>query len=180
VTRKKASGRTRRPVKISLIANRVARAKTIRTRTGLNWAALIQRWAALNALYGHEHGVPEERRLMDCIAKYFAEDSARRLLSRYADEASELIRIPPGDMRYESDHPSFRRRASEHASEFADERKSAVNRLAHLAAIMYQVRSNAVHGDKTSKSTRDRKLFAAVCEILGGLVPALEDAMQTT
>jgi hypothetical protein len=161
------------------VRDRVIRAKRIRTRSGLNWTAFTQPWAAFNHLYAQHRGDTERDWVMNFIRDHLNEVSADRVLDAAATPIDQLLELPPGDMRLNVDEDRFRARSRRHAAIVRDATQGAIERVAHLAAVLYQVRCNLLHGDKDPISTRDRRLVRACAQILDELLPELEASILT-
>lgn len=161
------------------VRDRVIRAKRIRTRSGLNWTAFTQPWAAFNHLYAQHRGNTERDCVMNFIRDHLSEVSAERVLDVAAKSIDRLLELPPGDMRLSVVDKRFRVRSRQDAAVVRDATQGATERMAHLAAVLYQVRCNLLHGDKDPISTRDRRLVRACSQILDELLPELEASILT-
>ena len=82
-------------------------------------------------------------------------------------------------MRFNVQDDRFRARATRHAAIVTDVTQVAVERVAHLDAVLYQVRNNLLHGDKDPVSARDRRLVRACAHILDELLRGLEASIMT-
>ncbi len=72
--------------------------------------------------------------------------------------------------------PSFRAASQRYAAMYRNKKESSVSRLAAVAAVLYQIRCNLIHGSKDPELERDRMLVTESLAILAALVPALEQA----
>lgn len=127
----------------------------------------IGRWIGFNTIYRVHPGATERDRLMECVRGMLTGLDAGRILSELDPAIAYLGSRPPGNMRYRASDPEFRARTSKDMGVAQDASRPAVERLAHLIAVVYQIRCNLFHGQKGLASSRDRRLVRIGDEILG-------------
>lgn len=114
---------------------------------------------------------------MEFVSATLSSADAAEILNECSAEIAQITEIPPGDMRYDEGHPSFRQRGIRSAEIILAVGGDPVDRVAHLAGLIYQIRSNLIHGDKDPVSRRDRRLVSASCAILDSVLRVLERSM---
>jgi hypothetical protein len=144
----------------------------LRTRFPPEWARFLQLWAAFNAIYGGEQDSKERARVKSCIRRHFSEREARNILSRTDIAIGRIVAIPPGDMRREQGDPDFRRKTRELVRTY-NRTKNALEKLAAVGGILYQVRCNLAHGSKDPFDPRDLMLVRESVRVLEILVAEL-------
>ena len=153
-------------------------ATRIRTRSPRDWPEFCSLWMAFNAIYQGEPDARERARLMASIRGNFTETSARRVLRASTASIKNILSIPPGNLLLNRWDPNFRAASLRYAAMYRNKSETAVGRLAAVAAVLYQVRCNLVHGSKDPSVPRDRMLVAESVAVLRSLVPALEAAAE--
>jgi len=148
----------------------------IRTTAPAEWQEFSNLWMAFNAIYGGEPDRKERSRVIAAIRKHMGTRQALAVLRRITRRVDRLLAVPPGNMMIESWDPSFRAASQKYAAMYRNKKETAVSRLAAVAAVLYQVRCNLIHGSKDPQVERDRMLVAESLAILTVLVPALEQA----
>jgi len=129
------------------------------------------RWIAFNALYRGYFNGSEREQLMACVRDCVPDAVAETILSHLRQEIDFLRSLPPGDMRFWSDPKRFRVRSITDMAVVSDATRAAGERLAHLVAVVYQVRCNLFHGEKNPAHLRDHELIRSgdrVLEVLLG------------
>lgn len=152
-------------------------ARRIRLNQGLEWGQFTSQWMALNALYNAVEGPSERKRVMNVVEKYLPQPAATRLLGELSAAIQNLAALPPGNVSFSERDKRFRLQSGADLALVRDDTQSATTRMAHLTAVVYQVRCNLLHGTKDPNVQRDRDLVAWSNQVLALLVPALEDAM---
>lgn len=141
------------------------------------WTRFTQLWLAFNAIYGGEPDARERARVRAAIRNHVSESAARRIL-RTSDVAIErILAIPPGDMRLSQWDTSFRRASRQQAKLYRNGSKTAVNRLAAVGGILYQVRCNLLHGSKDPLDQRDQMLVRESIRVLDLLVATFHEGV---
>lgn len=118
-------------------------------------------WRGFNNLFA---GSGKERDLISTfIRTQVDEPFALSLIEAQAENAQVLVRQPVFDMRGNG------RDTSQYINQFnVDE--SAVEKLVALFMIIYQVRCNFEHGQKSPSRDRDSDLCRAACPFVAALV----------
>lgn len=132
----------------------------------------IGRWIAFNAVFKEYFSGSERGSLMACIQNSIPNGVADAVLDSLQPEITFLANLPPGDMRFRGD-PRFRVRSTDDMRIVCDISRMPIERLAHLVAVVYQVRCNLFHGEKNPTHLRDHQLIGAGDRILGALLHAL-------
>lgn len=135
-------------------------------------------WMAFNAIYGGENDANERRRVMQCIRRYFTVGAARAVLRAVTQSTDRILDVPPGNLLMNVWDPRFRAASQRYAAVYRDRAETATSRLAAVAAILYQVRCNLLHGSKDPYIDRDMMLVRESVVVLRVLVPALEKAAR--
>jgi hypothetical protein len=138
-----------------------------------DWSRFTQLWMAFNAVYSGEPDRHERARVRAAVRNRVSESTARQILRQCSVPIQRIIAIPPGDMRLGQGDPRFRRASREQARLYARSRR-AVDRLAAIGGILYQIRCNLFHGSKTIQDDRDVMLVRESVRILELLAPAVE------
>ena len=149
-------------------------ARRIRFDPPGDWKDFAIKWMAFNAIYGGESDRSERSRVMSCIRASLSESAALRVLRAVTGPIDLILAIPPGNMLLESSNPGFRSASQRCVGLYRDRRQSAVDRIAAVGGVVYQVRCNLLHGSKDPDDERDRMLVTQSLCILNELVPALE------
>ncbi|MCW7536738.1 hypothetical protein OOT46_02570 [Aquabacterium sp. A7-Y] len=159
------------------LAFKAEMARRIRTQSPAEWNIFSQLWMAFNAIYGGEPDLKERARVMASIRSNISEQTAARLLRGVAESVERILQVPPGDMRLDRQHPNFRANSKRYARRYRDASETAVNRLAAVGAVLYQIRCNLLHGSKDPFNDRDLMLVHESVAVLEALVPALEASL---
>jgi hypothetical protein len=154
-----------------------ALAQRMRERRHPAWDEFKRLWPAFNALYNVAQARTEKYRVIGTVQRFLSANQAAAILAQVGSEAQAICSPPPGDMRYDETSPKFRRESNRHAAVVEDATASPVDRVAHLAALIYQVRCNLIHGSKDPDIARDLDLVRWSNPVLELLVPAVEGAM---
>lgn len=148
----------------------------IRTAAPADWNEFSNLWMAFNAIYGGEPDRKERSRVIATIRKNMTDRQALAVLRNVTRSVDRLLAVPPGNMMIELEDPYFRAASQRYAAIYRNKKESPINRLAAVAAVLYQVRCNLLHGAKDPELERDRMLVTESKSILVTLVPALEQA----
>lgn len=118
-------------------------------------------WRGFNNLFA---GRGQERDLIsEFLRRGFTEQFAQELLDAHAEEATVLVSRPVIDMRGNG------RDTSQYMVEFVVA-PSAVEKLVALFMVIYRVRCNLEHGQKSPSRVRDESLCNAACPFIAGVV----------
>ena len=150
----------------------------IRTASPQIWNEFSQLWMAFNALYGGEPDERERARVIACVRRNVSEQEASSLLERVASPIGKILEIPPANLLLNRYDPRFRAASQRYAAKYRNTGESCVTRLASVAAILYQIRCNLIHGSKDPVRERDVMLVTESVLVLQELLPALEAALS--
>jgi hypothetical protein len=123
--------------------------------------ALSNYWRAFNNLFAGDG--PERQLISAFLRARIDEDVARTLLDSHSGEATVLMSQPVIDMRGNG------RDTSPHMERFR-EAATSIDRLEALFMVIYQVRCNFEHGQKSPSRERDKALCKAACPFVAGVV----------
>ncbi len=116
--------------------------------------ALSNYWRGFNGLFA---GQGQERKLISVfLHSKLDEQFAQALLDRYTQEVVELISAPVIDMRGNGND------TSQYMAEFGAA-TTEVEKLVSLFMVIYQIRCNLEHGQKSPSRARDETLCKAAC-----------------
>jgi hypothetical protein len=146
----------------------------IRRVAPAEWQEFSAHWMAFNTIYGGEPDKKERARVIACIRRVFSERAALRVLRQVAASIDRILLVPPGSLLLNRYDPAFRAASSRYAALYRNRRESSVSRLAAVAAVLYQVRCNLIHGGKDPHEERDRMLVKESLAVLRVLMPELE------
>src|SRR5664280_942756 len=127
-------------------AERADRAIRIRRSSPREWTEFATVWMAFNVLYDGDRR--EVDCVMACIRSHIDDGVAKDVLRSNAEAIEEVIRIPPGDMRWDQNHARFRMESDGFVACYRDDSQTFVERLAAVGGILYQIRCNLIHGSK--------------------------------
>lgn len=133
-------------------------------------------WRAFNNLYAEGNVAGSElERLQDYLRRTIEEKASFRLISEFKDPIAVLLDPPVIDMRRNG-------RTTEGHMRAYREAPNAVEQLTALFGIIYQVRCNLQHGQKSPRRPRDRDLCAAAAPVIIEVVKLAthNNAMQPT
>lgn len=123
--------------------------------------ALSNYWRGFNNLFA---GRGKERTLIsDYLRTKIDEKFAHDLLEEHSKAAKELLLMPVIDMRGSG------RDTVQHIEEF-HLAKSSLEKLVALFMIIYQVRCNFEHGQKSPSRARDKTLCDSACPFVAGVL----------
>ncbi len=124
---------------------------------------LTDYWRAFNNLYSSVTGHPESRRILDYLEQSVSEERAEAILQERQEQAHYLLSVPVIDMR----------RNGRDTSGCIEEFKSAgssLEKLRQLFMVIYQVRCNLEHGQKSPTDDRDVRLCQAAGPVVADVV----------
>lgn len=126
--------------------------------------ALSNYWRGFNNLFA---GNGQERILIaEFIQSNINEEFAQELLDRHGQEVNDLMSEPVIDMRGNG------RDTSNYRTEFTVA-ETAVEKLVALFMVIYQVRCNFEHGQKSPSRERDLTLCKAACPFVASVVKSV-------
>jgi hypothetical protein len=134
---------------------------------------------AFNALYGGEPDPRERSRVMACIRHNFNETRAIRLLRSVTQAIDRILQVPPANLLLNVNDPQFRAASQRCAGIYRNRDETAVNRLAAIGGVLYQVRCNLIHGGKRPDDSRDTMLVRESIAVLQVLIPAIEEGFTS-
>ena len=140
-----------------------------------HWSEFTNLWMAFNAIYGGEPDDRERARVIAAVRRFVSEGEARRILRATEHAIDQIMHVPPGNMLLDTWNPRFRSASRRYLRIYRAPRETARTRLAAVAAILYQVRCNLLHGSKDPGRGRDQMLVRECVRVLRELVPAVED-----
>ena len=128
---------------------------------GDSFDALSNYWRGFNNLFA---GQGRERQLISVyLQSKLNEQFAQGLLNAHTKEANDLLATPVIDMRGNG------RDTSQYIVQFGTA-STALEKLVALFMIIYQVRCNFEHGQKSPSRARDQTLCEAACPFVAGVV----------
>jgi hypothetical protein len=123
--------------------------------------ALSNFWRGFNNLFA---GQGKERQLISTyLQTKLDEQFAQSLLCAHSKEANELLSTPVVDMRGDG------KDTSQYITQF-DAASTALEKLVTLFMVIYQVRCNFEHGQKSPSRPRDQMLCEAACPFVSAVV----------
>ncbi|MCC5795927.1 MAG: hypothetical protein JJU48_01205 [Methylophaga sp.] len=122
-------------------------------------------WRAFNHLYFPENGTSERDKIQQYLESKVDEDIADRILEDYGDEVNYLLAQPVIDMRGNG------RNTARNIESFQGG-LTALSKVKEPFMIIYQVRCNLEHGQKSPSRERDVELCRAACPLVDHVVDA--------
>lgn len=123
--------------------------------------ALSNYWRGFNNLFA---GQGKERQLIsEFLSAKLDEKFAQELLDSHTQQVSDLMSTPVIDMRGNG------KDTSQFMVEFSAA-TTAIEKLVALFMVIYQVRCNFEHGQKSPSRGRDQLLCKAACPFVAGVV----------
>ena len=122
-------------------------------------------WRAFNHLYFPVDGNNERDKISQYLEAGVDEDAAARLIADYNCEVSYLLADPVIDMRRNC------RNTAKNVQAFQGE-ETALGRVKELFMIIYQIRCNLEHGQKSPSRERDIELCRAAYPLVDQVVDA--------
>lgn len=128
---------------------------------GDSFDALANYWRGFNNLFA---GQGRERQLISAyLQSRLSEEFAQDLLHAHTKEADDLLATPVVDMRGNG------RDTSQYIAQFTAA-STALEKLDALFMVIYQVRCNFEHGQKSPSRARDQTLCEAACPFVAAVV----------
>ena len=124
---------------------------------------LTDYWRAFNNLYSSVTGHPESQRILDYLEHSVSEERAEAILQERQEQANYLLSVPVVDMRGNG------RDTLDCIEEFKSA-GSSLKRLQQLFRVIYQVRCNLEHGQKSPTDDRDVRLCQAAGPVVADVV----------
>jgi hypothetical protein len=123
--------------------------------------ALSNYWRGFNNIFA---GQGQERQLISAfLQSKLDEEFAQELLDAHTQEVADLMSTPVIDMRGNG------KDTSQYMAEFGAA-ATAIEKLVALFMVIYQVRCNLEHGQKSPSQVRDQTLCQAACPFVAGVV----------
>lgn len=122
-------------------------------------------WRAFNNLYFPVNGRNEREKIRSYIEGRFDEELAAKLIENHAGEVSYLLAEPVKDMRGNG-------RDTSHHIEGFQVREASLEKVKELFMIIYQIRCNLEHGQKSPFRVRDVELCRAARLLTDSVVDA--------
>src|SRR5690606_21567091 len=129
--------------------------------------------------YGGEPDGNERARVISCIRRTLKEHDAAIVLHSVTASIDKILEVPPGNLLLNRYDPNFRKASQRYTALYKNVNETAISRLAAVAAILYQIRCNLIHGSKDPQIERDRMLVIESVNVLNQLLPALESALAS-
>ena len=148
----------------------------IRMHAPAEWNEFSNMWMAFNAIYGGEPDRKERARVLASIRRNMNDRQALKVLRAVTKSVDRILEVPPGNMLLNRWDPNFRAASQRYSAMYRNKAERAVGRLAAVAAVLYQIRCNLIHGAKDPQVERDRMLVKESLSVLHALVPELEVA----
>lgn len=120
-------------------------------------------WRGFNSLYYNAKGESERDKIKSYLQSNFDEEMATTLLASHADQVAYLISQPVVDMRHNGRDTTLNICIFNSA-------KAASKKIEELFMIIYQVRCNFEHGQKSTSSERDIRLCRAAGPIVAEVI----------
>ena len=128
---------------------------------GDSFDALSNYWRGFNNLFA---GQGQERQLISAfLQSKLDEQFAQDLLNAHWKEANDLLSTPVIDMRGNG------KDTSQYIAQFGTA-ATALEKLDALFMVIYQVRCNFEHGQKSPSRARDQSLCGAACPFVAAVV----------
>ena len=124
---------------------------------------LTDYWRAFNNLYSPVTGPSEPQRILNFLALHVPEETATTILQDREGEARYLLSVPVVDMRGNG-------RDTADCIEKFDDAGNSLEKLQQLFRVIYQVRCNLEHGQKSPTDDRDVRLCQAAGPIVADVV----------
>lgn len=148
----------------------------IRTAAPAEWGEFSNLWMAFNAIYGGEPDQRERARVMASVRKNMNERRSLKVLRAVTKSVDRILKIPPGNMLLNRYDPNFRAASQRYSAMYRNKSETTISRLAAVAAVLYQIRCNLIHGAKDPQVKRDQMLVRESLAVLRSLLPELEAA----
>jgi len=108
-------------------------------------------WRGFNNLYANNNGGTERDNIRRFIVSNITEETASNIMAANNDNVAYLVRRPVNDMR--GNGRTTQQYITEHA-----EADSALGELQAVAMVVYQIRCNFEHGQKSPNREEDQRL----------------------
>ena len=120
-------------------------------------------WRGFNNLFYHYDGNSELEKIRNFLGLAISEISARQLIDNHTEEIAYLLSQPVIDMRGND-------RDTTPSIEAYTDSSSDIEKLKELFNIIYQVRCNLEHGQKSPNRDRDIELCASAWPLVAEIV----------
>jgi len=125
--------------------------------------AMSNYWRGFNNLFFSSPGRFERDKINAFLAANLSEKDASEILEKYSSDLVYLVSLPVNDMRNNG------RDTSEYAQEFLSSASSLL-KLQAIFMIIYQVRCNLEHGQKSPNRDRDHQLCQCAAPLVAEVV----------
>lgn len=123
-------------------------------------------WISFNNFYSSRRSISDRMKISEFITDHITEIKANEILSSCNKEISYLVSIPVIDMRG-SGHDT-----TQNITSFLNSTTN-IEKIKQILIIIYQVRCNVMHGDKSPTRDRDIQLCESSAKILELLLAGL-------
>lgn len=125
--------------------------------------ALTNFWRGFNNLFFLAHGDSEREKIRSFITAKLSIDKAQEILDGHLPEIEYLLSEPVIDMRGNGKDTGSNIRAYHNTA-------NPIEKLSELFMVIYQVRCNLEHGQKSPNNTRDNELCRCASTIVARIV----------
>ncbi len=143
------------------------------------WSDFCILWMAFNAIYRGQPDSKERARVVSAIRNGISKHKAKVILQAVEHAINRIVQLPPGNMIMDEWDPKFRAASRKYKRIYGNKSEDPVSRLAAVAAILYQVRCNLIHGSKDPTNARDRMLIKESMRVLRAIMEAFLDRDAT-
>jgi len=120
-------------------------------------------WVAFNNLYSSQNGRFEPQKIKNYLSSHVSEDVALELLERHSDKIDFLISQPVKHI------PENGQDTQGHVDAYTGS-ENPIDKLKSIFMIIYQIRCNLIHGQKSPSRERDVELCNNSCGILSAVI----------
>jgi len=124
---------------------------------------LTDSWRGFNNLFYHSTGGSEREKIQNYLSGNLSEDSAKKLIDSHPQEIKYLLSQPVIDMRGNG-------KDTEASMNKFNSSSSHIEKLNSIFAIIYQVRCNLEHGQKSPTRERDVELCSSSWPLVAEVV----------
>ena len=118
--------------------------------------------------------------MVAAIRSGISEHRAASILNDVKHSIDCIVKVPPGNLVLNQWDPKFRAASQKYKRIYTNRSERSVSRLAAVAAILYQVRCNIIHGSKDPTNPRDVMLIRESIKVLKAIMSAYLDADLTS
>lgn len=125
--------------------------------------ALSEAWRGFNNLFYHAQGQPEREKIKAFLVSNLSNEAARAVLEKHKMQIDYLLSLPVFDMRGNGRDTAQSIRAFRAATD-------SNTKVVELFMVIYQVRCNLEHGQKSPDRERDSKLCRSASPVVAHVV----------